>query len=340
MDHQTIDSFEDWIKIQKVVGIKEIVIHSSMNKLGKKQDPYVQIRPFNLDLKKDFCFFKSNNLKWYDKICEISKNHDSIIENKNDFFQIITENDCYLTMRLKHEFVALYDTNEIIFPIEFKNPNSSEYSCEISGNYCSLNHFPKSIYDFIKKIIKMELIGYETPLDSLDFYHVYYINENVTNELMMNLIKKFDKRENETSPMKVILPTKQRFWHEFIIVEHDYNHLENLIQLYETFKCLSGKYLDKNNEITTSFKKFFYYIPESLKKSRIYNSENAKTILKSDFNPIQFEKANTRTIQIDYTNARISDFGEHTYNTYVTLGSIQKLKIDTVYASYLIKNNC
>ena len=164
---KNFDSFEDWIKIQKIIGIKYIVIYNSINKRVNKHNFYVKIRPYNLDLRKDFCFTENeNNNKWYDKICEISKHHDAVIENKNTFFQIITKNDCYLTMRLKHEFVTLHETNEIIFPIEFKSPNSKGYSCEISRKYCSLNNFPTNIYDFIRKIIKIEFNGLKTQFDS------------------------------------------------------------------------------------------------------------------------------------------------------------------------------
>ena len=43
---------------------------------------------------------------------------------------------------------------------------------------------------------------------------------------MMNIILKYERRENETIPMRVILPSKQKFWHEFTIVEQDYNYLD------------------------------------------------------------------------------------------------------------------
>jgi hypothetical protein len=215
-------------------------------------------------------------------------------------------------MRLKHEFVTLHDTNEIIFPIEFKSPNSKDYSCEISQKCCSLNNFSTNIYDFIQKIIKIEFNGLKTQLDSLEFFHAYYLSDKIADELMINLIEKYERRENETIPMKVILPSKHKFWHEITIVEQDYNHLDNLIQLYKAFKCLCEKYFDKNNELSLVFKIFFYIIPESFQRPRIsiHNSENVNTVLKSNFNLQKFfENSNTRTIQIDYLKARISYFG-------------------------------
>ena len=358
---------------------------------------FIKFRPFNLDLRQDFCRFDLLNTddavekKLFREICDIAKQHDSIITNKQEFFRLLASNDCYLTLKQKYEFVAFYDTDEVIFPTNFeKSSNKSYYSCEINEKLCRLNPFSTNIYDFVENLIAMEFKGSKTEISSLNILNTNYLTSHLAYNLMNSLKEKvsviqnyqqinnesfsidniyisennnssqifndsdsIDKNSfasnndssrqinNNSFPISVFLPLKQKFGHEFVMNnEDDYDHVLSLIELYKKVDCLNETF--SNNTISDDFNKFLYFITDTTERlpRSIYYSVNQEIVSIVKLKPI-YDSLET-SIDVKYFNAKVSHFGgtfENSFNA-IHQGSIQNLNIDLEYLLFVMKYQC
>jgi hypothetical protein len=164
----------------------------------------------------------------------------------------LTTNDCFSVMRYKHEFIAHYDLDEIIFPRNFDNVldfcgKNSRYNCRNPNEICSLNPFTfnnsKSknyFYDYLNSFIESERNGRDREkLRSIDFRRTLTLKPNEKVEVkilkdIQNIISSIDSNASIFFPLRLFIPLAERkkVGYEFLIKRDDVSYIKYLYNSY------------------------------------------------------------------------------------------------------------
>ncbi len=191
----------------------------------------------------------------------------------------ITLNDCFTNFRLKYEFIAHYDLDELLLPRVFDNNQFFEskkaYTCSKSSSaVCSTNPFKISsvgnnhMYEYIKSLIENESNGRNIDkLAAINFRRTLTFKPKEEIEIkLINDLKNIIDNSQKISikfPTEVFVQTNhlKKYGHKFIIQKEDIDYIKFLYKTYKHFfSCLENQYLRSiNSSFDSSFVRYLFY---------------------------------------------------------------------------------
>jgi hypothetical protein len=276
----------------------------------------------------------------------------------------LTTNDCFGVMRYKHEFIAHYDLDEIIFPRSLDSikdfyEKRANYNCENSDKICSLNPFKNGknlpyFYDYLNSLIESERKGRDREkLRSIDFRRTLTIksNSNVEVKILKDLktfINKVKSNSVISYPTSLIisLSSTTEGGNKFIINRGDIDYVKYLYNSYENLlQCSLHSYLNnsiyKDKKLDNNLAQFLYFVTEYEMKNKnfkkIHYYKNVYTIFTHW--ATDFEEDSWTFIPSPLDGHLIHHFRKTWKNkSYVSTDSIRLLNIDFEYLFFLLKN--
>ena len=208
----------------------------------------------------------------------------------------ITSNDCLTVLRYKHEFVALYDLDEFIFPRSLENyidfhENKSNFRCENKNSICPFNPIASKhrsyFYDYLNSLIERERNGRDRKkLRSIDFRRTIALKHSDESTILImkelkRLIQTINSSQVNSYPLELFIRMnkKEILGYKFLIEETDVDYVKHVYKSYENLiSCGYNEYLNdliKNNSVLDrNFVRFLYFVTEYT----ITNYKNYKKI--------------------------------------------------------------
>ena len=287
-----------------------------------------------------------------------------IIGHSMDPHRVVTYNDCFTVLSKKHEFIAVIDFDEFIYPRSYDTlkdfyGNSSIYKCnkESRNSICSMSplKFSQNItgsnskeknyfYKYIKSLINMyQNVGNVSNVASIEFQNAATMTVSMEKELVSNfdlIIKQTGKKETNQSilfPIEVLANKN----HIFTIKKDDIDYVKYLYNSYTNFvsSCVYDEFEFKLPLIEKNLARAFYYLTsyyERPKKS-VYHFKNTKSMGIHTTNDID---KNCWSISPSGLNGHFTPHYRHetyNYNQNFT-SSINDLNIDFEYLFFILKN--
>ena len=217
----------------------------------------------------------------------------------------VTSNDCLTVLRYKHEFVALYDLDEFIFPRSLDNykdfhEKQSNYNCENKNSICSLNpidsKYNNYFYDYLNSLIERERKGRDREkLRSIDFRRTVVLRQSDKSTILImkelkRLIEIIDSKQVHSYPLELFirLNMEKKLGYKFLIKENDVDYIKYVYKSYENLdSCGFNRYLNdlirSNTVIDPNLVRFLYFVTEYTLTSyknykKIHYSKNVNTL--------------------------------------------------------------
>ena len=184
-----------------------------------------------------------------------------------------------INFRLKYEFIAHYDLDELLLPRVFDNNQFYEskkaYTCSKSNSaVCSTNPFKIStignnhMYDYIKSLIENESnVRNIDKLASITFRRrlTFKPKKEIETKLINDLKDIIHNSQTNTIkfPTEVFVQTNhiKKYGQKFIIDKEDINHIKFLYKTYKLFfSCVNDQYLRGiDSNLNSSFVRYLFY---------------------------------------------------------------------------------
>jgi hypothetical protein len=284
----------DWIKLQLSFGIAEIRFYDAtkFKNLTKivlenfaKENSRLTILPFDkFNILENYIesLFNGVLTKTFPtklKIIMLNRQQDIFSRVLKTSAGHITLNDCFTNLRLKYEFIAHYDLDELLLPRVFDNnqffENKKAYTCSKSDSaVCSTNPFKISsfgnnhMYEYIKSLIENESNGRNIEkLSSINFRRTLTFKPKKEIEIkLINDLKNIIDNSNKNSlnfPAEVFVQTNhlQKYGHKFIIKKEDTDYVKFLYNTYTRFlSFVDDQYLSNiSKSFNSSFVRYLFY---------------------------------------------------------------------------------
>ena len=343
--YKKTDSFTDWVKIQKDVGIAEIVLHDSTDErdLYKHIDfKFVDIRPYNVGFQ-DICRTdRLNFIHMRDMLAIFNQACLDFFNNEfKDKYELrgkhdhMSSNDCYLTMKEKYEFVAVYDLDETIFPRRISNETDDANSiCDNSIGHCKYNSFGNNIYDYINELIDKNYYDHDkNKLRSIVFSNAFYLPTQDFEIEIMKKLKEIVDYKDQKFPVKLVFKN----FPYFRVRKEDLEYVKVLISNFNSLKCLNTndtKYISKD------FNRFLFHVTDINDRwpKSIHYTNNVKSVFTHySMDKFRFPKDNTEYF-VNPNHGVLSHFRKSVSNLEVK--RMKNLSIDLDYAKYLMNFAC
>jgi hypothetical protein len=278
----------------------------------------------------------------------------------------LNTNDCFSVLRYKHEFIAHYDLDEIIFPRSYDNikdfyEKKSNYDCKNHNKICSLNPFTfknsgndNYFYDYLNSLIEIERNGRDREkLRSIDFRRtlIFKPNEEIELKLLNNikeLIETINSKDEVSFPLKLTLKldSRHKSGYEFLVENEDVGYIKYLYNSYfNLIACSYNKYLNNSvyhdKYLDINLARFLYFVTEYEMKNKnfkkIYYYKNVYSIFTHW--AMDFEKDSWTFIPSPIDGHLIHHFRKTwKYKHDLTTDSIKILNIDYEYLFFLLKH--
>jgi hypothetical protein len=354
-----------WLGLQKRIGIDKIVIYDSngdnlFRQINAQFDGYfVEIRPYHIQ-KDDMCHLhKRDNMTSehlqaaYDQCLKLYYKHFSspVAVSVNRWkHQAITANDCYRTLSKTHEYVSMYDFDEIILPRQYNMSNFEEardpFNCDRLNSICTLNKMPSNLYDYITNLVKRRFDKPITKLNSIVFKHGAYLAQTFSIQDFFSRIKGILIDPNSvTYPVKLKLSLILNYGHSFEITQTDLDYLKYLHETYTSLKCLYDRHFFLKKNFDEDFARFVYFTTNKDHQMGkcIHYTNNVKLIF--THYPISMA-SDTHSLEVERHENIVSHFRQEYYALARNLvSSINNVGVDVeyflfVFRNFLQKNNC
>ena len=278
----------------------------------------------------------------------------------------LTTNDCFSAMRYKHEFIAHYDLDEIIFPRSFDNikdfyGKKTNYNCKDSNEICSINPFTfknsqnqNYFYDYLNSLIESERNGRDREkLRSIDFRRtlIFKPDEEIESRLLKKIgeiIEKINSKSLISFPLKLHLNlnSKDKTGYEFLIETDDVDYIKYLYSsYYNLIPCSLNKYLNSSiyqeKIIDNNLVRFLYFVTEYEMRHKNYKKIHYYKNVYSIFThwATDFEEDSWTFIPSPTDGHLIHHFRKTWKNiNYISTDSIRLLNIDYEYLLFLLKD--
>jgi hypothetical protein len=284
----------DWIKLQLSFGIAEIRLYDGTKfknltkivteKFGKENSrltvlPYDKFEILENYAESLFNGVLTKTIPIKLKIILLKRQQDIFSRGLITSADHITLNDCFTNFRLKYEFIAHYDLDELLLPRVFDNnqffENKQVYTCsESSSEVCSTNPFKISsignnhMYEYIKSLIEKESNGRNIDkLASINFRRTltFKPKEEIEVKLINDLGNIIDNslKNSIKFPAEVFVQTDhlKKYGQKFIIQKEDIDYIKFFYKTYKRFfSCVDDKYLSSiKSNFSSSFVRYLFY---------------------------------------------------------------------------------
>jgi hypothetical protein len=284
---------KNWIDYHLLIGIGEIRFYDSS--ANKSLTKFMQ-QNYGKNIKLTVIPYEKHNIfeNFYNQFKQIEFSEelkDNLLKSHqyrfNREFIIraddLTTNDCFSVLRYKHEFIAHYDLDEIIFPRSFDNikdfyEKKSNYNCKNPNEICSLNPFTfknsgngNYFYDYLNSLIESERNGRDREkLRSIDFRRTLTLKAN--DKIEVNILKDIQhiitsNDSNTSYPLRLFIPLAKRkkVGYEFLIKKDDAGYIKHLYNSYfNLIPCSYNKYfnysINKDKILDDNLVRLVYFV--------------------------------------------------------------------------------
>ena len=369
---------KNWIDYHLYIGIGEIRFYDAIaNKLLTKfiQENYknnqkITVTPYKKHNIFDNIYDQFKHLNLPNALKEKLYNSHRFRLNREFFTRAddLTTNDCFTVLRYKHEFIAHYDLDEIIFPRNFDNikdfyGKKANYNCKNSIEICSINPFTfknsqnqnqNYIYEYINSLIESERKGRDREkLRSIDFRRTLMIKPNDIVETrilkdLKNIITKVDSNLSISYPLDLFIPLalRKKVGYKFLIQKEDIDYIKYLYKTYfDLIPCSYNEQLkdsiNTHKMFDDNFFRLFYFMTPYDTKQKNYKKIHYYKNVYSIFThwASDFEEDSWTLIPSPNEGHLIHHFrNSWKFRPDISTDSIRLLNIDYEYLFFLLKH--